>query len=418
VEQVDLLITGASQLATPTGRAGRRGAAAGELLTCQDPAVAIRDGRVVAVGPRREVEPRVEAEVVEELEGEGVLTPGLVDPHTHLVFAGDRTAEFEQRLTGATYREIAEAGGGILSTVRHTRDADLEELVAGGRVRLRELLACGVTSVEIKSGYGLETATELRMLEAIDVLAAEAPMTIVPTFLGAHEVPPEYRGRPAAYLDLLVEEMIPAAGEQGIASYCDVFCEAHVFDVAQSRRILEAGREHGMLPKVHADELEPLGGAELAVSLEAASADHLGRISDGGIAALAAGSTVAVLLPGTTFYLDLPHRGPARRLLEAGAIVALATDCNPGSSMTTNLPLIMSLGCIQLKMTPAEALCAATLNAAAAIGLAEDKGTLEADKDADVVLWRARDYREIPYRYGTNLVERVWIAGEEVLGET
>jgi imidazolonepropionase len=411
---VDLLVAGAGVLATPTAATGCRGAACGQLLEIPDGAVAIRDGELVDVGESGELRRRHSAAATVELEGHGVLTPGLVDPHTHVVHAGSRVPEWEQRILGRSYVEIAKEGGGILSTVRATRQATMTELADGGRTRLDRMLATGTTTVEIKSGYALETGAELRMLGAIDVLAREARQTVVATFLGAHEVPPEHRADPERYVDVLVDEMIPAAAEQGVATACDVFCEAHVFSVAQSRRILEAARAHGLALKLHADELEPLGGAELAAELGALSADHLGCISDAGIAALAGSETVAVLLPGTTFFLDLPQRAPARKLLEAGAIVALATDCNPGSSTTTNLPLVMSLACIQLRMSPGEALCAATLAAATALGLADTKGSLEPGKDADLVLWDASDVREIPYRYGTNLCERVWIGGEQV----
>lgn len=413
-----LLVLHPRQLVTPLGSAGLRGAAAGDLTILEDGGVAIAEGKIVAVASSTELRERYPGAEMVDLGGRGALTPGLVDPHTHAVFGGHRVGEFEERLRGKSYVEISKAGGGILSSVRETRKLTMEELADGSRHRLREMRRTGTTTVEIKSGYALEVGAETRMLGAIDILAMEEPMTVVPTFMGAHEVPPEYRdgqnGGKARYVDVLCEEMIPAAAEQGIAKFCDVFCEDHVFTVEESRRICERAKEVGLIPKVHADELEPLGGAELAAEVGAVSADHLGCVSAQGVQALAASETVAVLLPGTTFFLDLPQRAPARDLLDAGAIVAIATDCNPGSCTTTNLPLVMSLACIQLKMLPAEALTAATLNAAAAIGLAATKGSLEPGKDADLVHWSCDDYRDIAYRYGVPQVERVWHAGHGV----
>ncbi|MBW3554477.1 MAG: imidazolonepropionase, partial [Gemmatimonadetes bacterium] len=303
---------------------------------------------------------------------------------------------------------------GINASVRDLRERSEEELVALTRDRLRPVLALGTTTVEVKSGYGLTTEDELKMLRVVRALDQEGPLDLVPTFLGGHEVPPEYRDRPAAYVDLLVEEMIPAVAGAGLARFCDVFMEPGVFDAAQTRRILEAGLDHGMVPKLHADELEPSGGAELAAELGAASADHLGAITDTGIAALAGSRTVATLLPGTLFFLGRKQYAPARRLLEAGATVALATDFNPGSSASPSLPLILTIACSQMGMDPLEALVAGTRNGARALRLEDGRGTLSAGAPADLVLWDAADHREIPYRYGIRLARRVWKGGREV----
>ena len=376
-------------------------------------AVAVEGGRVEAVGTEAELARRFpDAERVEC--GGGVLTPGLVDSHTHAVFGRWRADEYALRARGVPYMEIARRGGGINASVRDLRERSEEELVALTRARLKPLLTFGTTTVEVKSGYGLSTADELKMLRVVRALDAEVALDLVPTFLGGHEVPPEYRDRPEAYVDLLVEEMIPAVAAEGLARFCDVFMEPGVFDARQTRRILEAGLEHGMIPKLHADELENSGGAELAAALGAASADHLGAISDEGIAALAASDTVATLLPGTLFFLGKQRYAPARKLLDAGATVALATDFNPGSSASPNLPLILTMACSQMGMDPLEALVAATAGGAKALRLEDGRGTIGAGAPADLVLWDAADHREIPYRYGIRLARRVWKGGREV----
>ena len=393
-----------------------------ELVPCTsaDPATILRDGallaaegRIVDVGTEAELARRHPA--AERVDcGGGVLTPGLVDSHTHAVFGRWRADEYAMRARGVPYMEIARRGGGINASVRDLRDRSEEELVALTRARLRPLLALGTTTVEVKSGYGLTTADELKMLRVVQTLDREGPLDLVPTFLGGHEVPPEYRDRRSAYVELLVEEMIPAVAEAGLARFCDVFMEPGVFDAAQTRRILEAGLDHGLIPKLHADELEPSGGAELAVELGAASADHLGAVSDAGIEALAGSGTVATLLPGTLFFLGRKVYAPARRLLDAGATVALATDFNPGSSATPSLPLILTIACSQMGMDPLEALVAGTRGGARALRLEDGRGTLTAGAPADLVLWDAVDHREIPYRYGIRLAKRVWKGGREV----
>ncbi len=384
-----------------------------ELEVLQDAAVLIGDDRrVAAVGPYRDVrEDAGDGVVVQEIEG--VLFPGFVDAHTHGVFGAIRTADHERRARGETYQAIAAAGGGILSTVRDVRRRTAEELADLTRRRLRHLLALGSTTVEIKSGYGLSTSAELKQLQVIADLSthsAEVP-ALVPTFLGAHEFPEDFRDRRDEFVRLVVEEMLPAVARQGVARFCDVFCEPGVYTPGQSRRVLEAGQRHGLRPKIHADELEGSGGAELAVDVGAVSADHLAAVSERGIAALARSETVAVLLPGTMLFLGKRQQAPARRLVDAGAAVGLATDFNPGSSPGMSLPFMATLGVSQLGLLPAEAIVAITVNGAAAVGLAADRGQIATGFRADLTLITAKDWRELPYWYGTNLVTQVWVNG-------
>jgi imidazolonepropionase len=371
-------------------------------------AVLVDDGRVAAVGPYDEV--RRSAGHAEVVDVEGVLFPGFVDAHTHAVFGMARLDDHERRARGMDYKTIAAEGGGILSSVRDLRERSREDLRDLAARRLRHLLAHGSTTVEVKSGYGLETEAELRTLDVIGDLAA-GPPSLVPTFLGAHEIPLDYRHRRDAYVRLVIDEMLPAVAAQGIAEFCDVFCEPGVFTPEESRRILEAGRARGFGLKIHADELDGSGGAELAVDLGAVSADHLARASAGGIAALAASDTVAVLLPGTMLFLGKETRAPARALIDRGAAVALATDFNPGSSPGASLPLMATLGVSQLRMTPAEAVVAITVNGAAAVGRSRDRGQIAPGFRADLALVAIRDWRELVYWYGSNLVRGVWVAG-------
>jgi len=373
-----------------------------------DGAVLVEGGRVAAVGPYRAVSrdaPR--ADVVEV---DGVLFPGFVDAHTHAVFGMARLDDHERRARGMDYKAIAAEGGGILSSVRDLRNRSPDELRDLTTRRLRHLLAHGTTTVEVKSGYGLETEAELRTLAVIGDLAA-GPPELVPTFLGAHEIPLDYRRRRDDYVRLVIEEMLPAVAGQGIARFCDVFCEPGVFTPEESRRILEAARGRGLGLKLHADELDGSGGAELAAELGAVSADHLARASEAGIAALAASGTVAVLLPGTMLFLGKTDRAPARALIDRGAAVALATDFNPGSSPGVSLPLMATLGVSQLRMTPAEAVVAITANGAAAVDRSADRGQIAEGFRADLVQAAVRDWRELVYWYGANLVTGVWVAG-------
>jgi len=345
----------------------------------------------------------------------GVVTPGLVDPHTHLLFGGTRENELLLRQRGAGYLEILAAGGGILATVAATRAASADELAAHGRRWLDEMLSHGVTTIEAKSGYGLDLPTELRLLEVAHRLGTEGPVEIMPTYLGAHAVPPEFRARPEgteAYVRHVIEEQLPGIAAQGRARFCDVFCEQGVFTADQSRRILLAAAVYGMTPRLHADELAPSGGAELAAEIGALSADHLATPSEAGIAALAAAAegpqpVIATLLPATTWFLMKDHHAPARRLIDAGIPVALGTDFNPGTSPTPNLPFVLTAACLELRMTPAEALTAVTINAAAAIGRGDVLGSLETGKQADLVVWRVPSVAQLGYWVAGDLVDTV-----------
>lgn len=426
-----LLVHGAAQVATLAGGL-RRGAAQADAAVLdaaevggpgspRAPIVACWEGRVVAVGPRDRVERGLEvagyplARFARLDAAGGVVTPGLVDPHTHLLFAGSRENELMLRQRGAGYLEILEAGGGILSTVAATRAATAENLAAHGRRWLDEMLRHGVTTVEAKSGYGLDLATELRLLEVAHALGVEGPVDVVPTYLGAHAVPPEFRARPdgtEAYVRHVIEEQLPGVAAQGRAVSCDVFCEEGVFSADQSRRILRAAAAYGMAPRLHADELAPSGGAELAAELGARSADHLAVPSPAGIEALAAAAAsdrpvVATLLPATTWFLMKEHHAPARQLIESGVPVAIGTDFNPGTSPTPSLPLAMTAACLELRLSPDEALVAATINAAHAAGVEDRAGSLEPGKQADLVVWGVPDVRQLPYWVGANLVDVV-----------
>ncbi len=388
---MDLVLRGIGELATPRGPQALAGKAAGRLEVLRDAYVLVREGRVVAVGTG---DPPVLSGAVLDCAGRCV-TPGLVDPHTHAVFAGNRVQEFLARARGEKY-----TGGGILVTVQATRGASEEELVQLAKPRLLHMLAQGVTTVEVKTGYGLSLAHELKMLRAIRRLAKELPMTLVPTFMGAHAFPPEIPRD--QYIRSLIEEMLPRVADQGLAHFCDVFCDRGFYTVAEARQILTAARGLGLGLKIHADELAHVGAAELAAELSATSAEHLLHVSAPAIAALARAKTVAVLLPGTAFVLDEPYP-PARELLEAGVPVALGTDFNPGSCPLASLPFVMSLAVLKLKMSPEEVLTAVTLNAAAAVGLARDLGSIEVGKRADLVVWNAATFAEIPYWMGQNL---------------
>jgi imidazolonepropionase len=400
----DWLITGCSQLLTLRGSVPRRGKALRELGIIRDGAILIHNDRIVAVGTRRRIEKLGAARKTQKLDLHGkVLLPGFVDSHTHLIFPKSRALEYEDRITGATYEQIARKGGGIRSTVKHCRSASVDALKTRALANLDIFAANGTTTIESKSGYGLDWKTELKILMLLAALHQDHPIDIHRTFLGAHVVPAEYRAKPEKYIDLLVERWIPTVAITGLAEFCDVFCDRGAFTVAQSRRILMAGRAGGLVPRIHAEQLANTGASRLAIEVSAASADHLEKLNAGDIRALSFSNVVCTLLPGCCFHLGLPHYGPARKLIEAGAIVGLATDFNPGTSPTLSMPMILSLACTQMRMTPAEAITAATINPAYSLRVHDRVGSIEVGKFADLAAFDVADYREIPYYFGVNL---------------
>jgi imidazolonepropionase len=384
----------------------------------RDGALLARDGKIVAAGTRATVERQAEAKSAEKIDvGGRVVLPGFVDSHTHLIHAASRAEEYELKIQGASYEEIARKGGGILNSVKKLRAATREALKRRALAALSEFAAYGTTTVEAKSGYGLDVASELKILTLQKELKREQPLEIVSTFLGAHVVPAEYRGKADGakrYLSLLIEKLLPEVVVGDLAEYCDVFCDRGAFTVAQSKKLLVRAKEHGLGPRMHAEQLSRTGATQLAVELGAASCDHLERVNDSDVRALAKSETVATLLPGCDFHLGLKEYAPARKLIEAGAIVALATDYNPGTSPTVSMPMILSLACSQMRMTPAEAIAAATINGAHALGRAGTIGSLEAGKQADVAVFEVEDYREIPYYFGMNVCWMTMKRGEIV----
>jgi imidazolonepropionase len=412
-----LAVLNCSQLVTLAGaKRPRAGGDLRQLSIIEDGAMLVRGGEIEAVGRRREIESLINdgTEVIDA--GRRVVMPGFVDAHTHPVFAGIRASEFEQRSTGATYREIAARGGGIRSTVRATRNASLNDLVKAGKRYAQWFLRCGTTTIEAKSGYGLTIEDELTILRAIKQLNEETPLRYVPTFLGAHDIPSEYRSRRETYVSLVINEMLPRVAQEKLAEYCDVFCEADVFTTDESWQILSAARCLGLGLRVHADQLSMSGGAKLAAELGAATADHLEHADAEGIAALKAAKVQPVLLPGSVYALGSNRYPPAREMIDAGLAVVLATDFNPGSSPTPSLPMILSLACTQMKMTPAEALTAATINAAYSLGRGDEIGSLEKGKRADFVIHDCEDYRELAYFFGIEHPQVVYVDGMKVFG--
>ena len=401
-----LLIRGASQIVTGGGRAPRRGKALADIGVLRDGAILLRDGVISAVGPVARVERLKESKAAEVLDLDGrVVLPGFVDSHTHLIHAASRAEEYELKIQGVGYEEIARKGGGILNSVGKLRAATSQELKARARLFLEYFAEYGTTTIEAKSGYGLDLTSELRILSLHKELDAEQPLEIVSTFLGAHVVPAEYRVKTNGtrnYLKLLEQELIPDVAENGLAEYCDVFCERSAFSLAESRQVLAAGKEHGLRPRVHAEQLSNTGATRLGIQLGAASCDHLEYLKPADIRALAKSNTVATLLPGCDFHLGLKQYAPARNLIDAGAIVALATDFNPGTSPTPSMSMVLSLACTQLRMTPAEAIAAATINPAYSLGRHKKVGSIEAGKQADLAVFEVADYREIPYYFGVN----------------
>jgi imidazolonepropionase len=411
----EFLVVNSSQLVTMAGAARPRiGPEMRELAIVPNGAMLVRDGRIAAVGTRAEVEPLANAgaEVVDA--GGRVVTPGFVDAHTHLIFAGNRANEFEMRCEGMTYQQISEQGGGILSTVRNTRTASEAELVSIGRKHAEWFLRGGTTTIEAKSGYGLTLEDELKMLRAIRTIGEEIQLRCVPTFLGAHEVPEEYRGNTPGYVSLVIDEMLPKVAGTGLAKYCDIFCEPKTFPVAEARQILAAAKSLGFGLRVHADQFTCSGAAQLAAELGAKTVDHLEQSDSASIAALKAAEVQPVLLPGSVYAIGSQEYAPARAMIEAGLGVVIATDFNPGSSPTSSMAMVMSLACTQMKMTPAEALTAATINAACSLDLQREVGSLETGKLADFVIHEGEDHREIAYWFGSQRPAMVFAGGRQV----
>ena len=415
METVDLYLHNAEQVVTCASGGPKRGTAMAEAGVIERGAVAVRDGRIVAAGPAAQLDGTFTAERVIDCTGRSIC-PGFVDAHTHTVFGGDRAAEFELRIKGASYLDIMAAGGGIVSTVRHTRAASMDDLVTAASIRLDEMLALGTTTVEIKTGYGLSASDELKMLQVIERLDRDHPCDIVPTFLGAHAVPPEFDGNAEAYTRSVIDEILPEAAAwyrssrfaaRGVPMYVDVFCEDHAFDLEQSRRVLEAGIEAGFKAKMHVDQFNDFGGVAMALEIGAASVDHLDVTGREAIESLAGSDTIGVLLPAVNFNLGLANYADARAMMEAGTAVALATDLNPGSAPCPSMPAVMAIACRNQRFTPAEALNASTINAACAIDQGDEAGSIEVGKRADMLVLKAGDYRHIPYFFGGNPVQTV-----------
>lgn len=405
-----LAIIGCSQLVTLHGPSRpRKRAEMRDLGIIQDAALLVKNGRIVSAGKYADLKGEIEptTELVDA--AGGVLLPGFVDAHTHLVFAGNRTDEFEKRIEGATYQQIAAAGGGIRATVHRTKQASEEALFAAALRHVRWFLANGTTTVEAKSGYGLETESELKILRVMRQLCRQGPLEIVPTFLGAHEIPKEHARE--QYIELIIHEMLPRVAAERLAEYCDVFCEPQTFPVADARRVLMTARALGLGLRLHADQFTASGAAKLAAELGAATADHLEHTDLQSMDTLAACGVQPVLLPGSVFSLGQMRYPDARAMIERGLAVVLATDFNPGSSPTASMPMILSLACSQMRMTPAEAITAATINPAYSLGRGAEIGSLETGKRADFVLYECADYREIPYHFGVNLITGVWVRG-------
>jgi len=416
MKPVDLVVRNIGLLATLAGPAPRLGARLRDIAVVERAALAAHAGHIVFAGPESDLDgavtPTRDARTIDA--AGAAVVPGFVDAHTHLAFAGDRDEEIRQRLAGASYQEIAAAGGGIVRTVKATRAAEKAELVRLIHGRLDEMLLQGTTTCEVKSGYGLETDTEVRSLEAIREAGATHPISLVPTFLGAHEVPVEHRADRRRYLDLLVGEMIPEVAQRGLAVFCDVFCEAGVFSVDESREILEAARRHGLKLRLHADELAATGGAELAASLGARSADHLLFASEAGIKALASAACTATLLPAAAFYLRLGRFAPARAMVDAGVPVALASDANPGGGLSPSMPFVMTVACFAMGLSLEEALAGATLNAAYSLDVHAEAGSLEVGKRADFVVLRSPRLLDL-VRVGVPVIRMVIKAGQIVV---
>ena len=416
-----LFIKHAAQLITVEGHTEKpaKKQAMSEITVIENGAVLIKDGRILDVWETSAIEakyPELIADAKHIDATNKTVTPGLIDPHTHLVHAGTREKEYAMRLQGKTYMDIMNAGGGIHATTRATQEASFEQLYAETKARLDQFLLHGVTTVEAKSGYGLSLEHEIKQLEVAKRLQENHYMDIVSTFMGAHAIPMADKDNPEHFVDQVINEMIPEVASRGLATFNDVFCERGVFTPEQSLRILEAGKAYGLIPKIHADEIEPYGGAELAAEVGAISADHLLRASDQGIEQMAERDVIAVLLPGTAFFL-MAEFAEARKMIDSGVAVALSTDANPGSSPTLSLPFIMNLGCLKMGMTPEEVLTATTINAAHAIGRADTIGSLEKGKQADIIIFDVPNYLTLSYQYGMNHVDTVIKKGIPVVIE-
>ncbi len=405
IRNIKELLTLSSSITDPSG-----------LGIIQNGAVAIREGKIFWIGKTEEVpKALIPTRNEEVIDATGkVVMPGLIDAHTHLIFGGSRENEFEQRIEGLTYLEIASRGGGILSTVEATRKASFEELYVMGKRRLDRFLSKGVTTIEGKSGYGLTVEDELKILRVMKALQKDHPIEIVSTFLGAHTLPREFREERRKYIDLITRVMIPKVADERLAEFCDVFCEEKAFTLDESKEILETGKEYGLKPKIHADQLSPGGGAELAAEVGAFSADHLEYVSVRGVEAMAEKGVTAVLLPGATFFLNMKKYPPAREMIDRGVRVALSTDLNPGSSMTESLPLMMTMGCLFYRMTPREVIEAVTLNAAKAIGKEHEIGSLEKGKQGDLVVLDIPNYKYLPYHFGVDHTQYVIKKGKMI----
>ncbi|MDR3142235.1 MAG: imidazolonepropionase [Tannerellaceae bacterium] len=400
-----LLIRNASQVVTCSGFTAKKGEAMSDIGVIEDGAVAVLNGRIIHVGTTRDILSRIYEEEYTVINATGkTLLPGFVDSHTHFVFGGYREEEFSWRLRGDSYMSIMERGGGIANTMKATRESNYDDLWESGYARLADMMEMGVTTVEGKSGYGLDLETELMQLRVMKEIDEEHPVDVIATFLGAHAIPPEYKSRGDDYIRYIIETVLPAVAKEELAGFCDVFCEKGVFSVKQSERLLRAAQALGMKPKLHADEIVMFGGAELAVKLNAVSADHLLQVSDEGVRQLAGSNTVATLLPLTAFSLHEPYaRG--REMIDAGCAVALATDLNPGSCFSCSIPMLIALACIYMKLTPEEVVTALTINGAAAVGRANTIGSIDVGKKADMILLRYPSYKFLSYHIGMNLVE-------------
>ncbi len=410
--KVDLIIKNAKQLLTLKGPASPRvGKQMSELGIIEDGAIAVQNGTILAVGRSNNICAKYEADEIIDVSGK-VVMPGFVDPHTHPVFVHTRENEFEMRIQGKSYVEISQTGGGIRASINAVREASEEDLFASASKRIAKMISTGTTTIEAKSGYGLSTDSEIKMLNVINRLKREMPVDIITTFMGAHEFPTEYKEDREEYIRILTEEMIPKVRKLDLAEYCDIFTEEHVYSIEQSRRILTSAKKLGFKLRLHADEIKPIGGAKLAAEMGAVSADHLGAASDEGIRAMAEAGVVATLLPGTIFSLGMKTYARARDMIENDVAVALATDYNPGSCNCDSMQFIITLACLQMRMTPAEAITAATINAAHSIERGDTLGSLEAGKQADVLIMDMPSYQFLPYHFGSNNVESVYKKGK------